>query len=83
MAKKPCVALINYDTKTHLSGDCRKLLKCKLTGKRCIARVIKDSDNESNMFFSRAKAKFDRDKAQKCPIFNRQNVILDLMSNKI
>lgn len=83
MAKKPCVALKDYNTKTHLSDDCKAFLKCSITEKGCIARVIDDRDDESTQFFSRAKARFDKDKAKKCPIYGNQNLVLKVMSNEV
>jgi hypothetical protein len=67
--KNTCSALIKKNRSTHLSGDCAKFFLCAITGKACVAREIWDENDESSQFFSRAKASFNSDMANKCPCY--------------
>ena len=66
---KDCNALTKKNRKTHLSGDCEDYYICGITGKGCIGREIRDDDDESSQFFSRAKASFNPEEALNCPVY--------------
>ena len=64
-----CPALMNENYDYHLSGDCQEFCICSVTNTPCLARTIKDPDDQSSQFFSRGRIIMDSVKANKCPVF--------------
>lgn len=67
--EKECEALLNRNSEYHLSGDLDEFFCCAITGKDCIGKYMRDEDDQSSQFFSRAHAKIDMAEIKKCPSY--------------
>lgn len=64
-----CPALSNENYEYHLSGDAEAFCICTMNNLPCIGRVIKDPQNRSSQFFSRAKCMIDTNLLKTCPMY--------------
>lgn len=75
-----CLGLTNENYEYHLSGDCREFCKCMITGNPCLGKTIRDPEDRSSQFFSRAKVVMDVELAKKsCPLYGAPKEIFSVI----
>lgn len=79
-----CPALINENYKYHLSGDCEDFCICSINGRPCTGRVIRDPDDQSSQFFSRAKCMISQNGLNKCPLYGvSEQIFTQIIKDKM